>query len=684
MINNPSVNKILYGGDYNPEQWSLEERQRDMEMLPKAGIDIVTLNVFSWAKLQPQEDTYDFSDLDRIVDMVSEKGMKICMATSTAAHPAWMAKRYPDILRVDIDGRKHTFGSRHNSCPNSPTYRKYAPLLAKKLAERYGKRENILAWHISNEYGGLCYCDNCKKAWHQWLKNKYQTIENLNEKWNTSFWSHTYYNWDEIQVPSHINERWNNIHTNVQSQTIDYYRFNTEGIVNMYRMEADAIHSVLPDAKITTNLMSTYPELDYNKFAPYMDFISWDNYPFPQDSYTNTAFKHEVMRGLKPEKPFCLMESTPGVTNWQPYNSLKKPGFMRLLSYQAIAHGADTVMFFQMRRSRGCCEKFHGAVIDHYPSTETRVFKETAALGKELYALSDKFLNSIQQAETAILFDWNCMWGVMFSSGPSVDFKYTDEVYKYYDAFCKQNIPVDVISPDKDFSKYKVIIAPALYMVSHENAEKIKNFTENGGTFLTTVMSGMTDENDLVTALGYPGELRKVCGIWAEETDALLPGKSNSFVFKNELSENLKGRSEQAVILCDVIHAEGAEVIATYGSDFYKGTPVITKNSFGKGKAWYVGSCFKNESEILPELILEIAKEAGVNQILPYTKNIEATERVNTEGKRFVFILNEGNENSRINIPFGGTELLTGKSLEKNSSVELKPFDVLIVEKNSL
>jgi len=678
MINDPKVKKVLYGGDYNPEQWSIEERNRDMELLPQAGIDTVTLNVFSWAKLQPSEEVYDFSDLDRIVDMVSQKGMNICMATSTAAHPAWMARKYPDILRTDIDGRKHNFGSRHNSCPNSPTYKKYAPLLAKKLAERYGNRSNILAWHISNEYGGLCYCDNCKKAWRQWLKNKYKTIENLNEKWNTAFWSHTYYDWEDIQIPSHISERWNYDRTNMQIQTIDYYRFNTEGIVNMYRMEVDAIHSVLPDAKVTTNLMSTYPELDYNKFAPYMDFISWENYPSPNDSYTRVAFNHEVMRGLKRDKPFCLMEQTPSVTNWQPYNSLKRPGVMRLMSYQAVAHGADTVLFFQMRRSRGCCEKFHGAVIDHYPSAETRVFRETAALGKELKLLSDKFIGSLEKTEAAILFDWNCMWGVMFSSGPSVDFKYTDEVYKYYDAFCKQNIPVDVISPDQSLDKYKVVIAPALYMISKENAEKIQRFVQNGGTFLTTVMSGMTDENDLVTDKGYPGELRKVCGIWAEETDALLPGKPNSVVIKDGA---LKGEYP-AVILADIIHPDTAETIAVYGSDFYQGTPVITKNSFGQGKAWYVGTCADRDNGLLEKLILSITDEAGIKPVLPSVKDIEVTQRVSSDGKKFIFILNQGTEDKKINIPFEAEELLTSASVKAGDDLMIKAKDVLILCRN--
>ena len=422
MINAKTVKKIPFGGDYNPEQWDEETRKNDMKMLPQADIDILTLNVFSWAKLQPSEEEYDFSDLDRIMDMAEDAGMNVCLATATATHPAWMARKYPDVLRVDLDGRKRKFGARQNSCPNSPTYRKYSVLLAKKIAERYGKRKSVLAFHISNEYGGLCYCENCEKAFRLWLKNKYKTIQKLNEAWNSSFWGHTYYDWEDIQVPMNTSERWPVNRTSCQIQTIDYYRFQSDSLLECYRLEADVLKSVSPQIPVTTNLMGTYPELDYHKWAPYMDFISWDNYPSPDDPYTRVALNHEVMRGCKREIPFALMEQTPSVTNWQPYNSLKRPGVMRLQSYQAIAHGADTVMFFQMHRSRGCCEKFHGAVIDHYARTDTRVFRETAQLGSELKKLGAKFLGSVQKPQVAVLFDWNCMWGITFSAGPSVDF----------------------------------------------------------------------------------------------------------------------------------------------------------------------------------------------------------------------------------------------------------------------
>lgn len=679
MIGNSSIKKILFGGDYNPEQWDAENRKIEMELLLKAGVDIVTLNVFSWARIQPSEDEYDFSDLDSIVEMVSRRGMKICMATATAAHPAWMAKRHPDILRVDIDGRKHLFGARHNSCPTSPTYRKYAPRLAKKIAERYGANKNVVAWHISNEYGGLCYCENCAAAFRAWLSKKYGSLENLNRAWNTAFWGHTYYDWNEIQVSSNLSEEWGGCHTTCQIQTIDYHRFQSDMLLECFCLERDAIFEVTREIPVTTNMMGTYPELDYHIWAKEMDFVSWDNYPSPDAPYTRAAFNHEVMRGCKLEKPFCLMEQTPSVTNWQPYNSLKRPGVMRLWSYQALAHGSDTVMFFQMRRSRGCCEKLHGAIIDHYPSSETRVFKEASALGAELNKIGGAFLGSLQKNKVAVIFDWNSQWGVTYSAGPSVDFKYADEVFKYYDALARMNIGVDVIAPEESLASYDIVFAPALYMVSDDFAARAEKFVAEGGIFLVTTMSGLADENDLITTEGYPGKLRRLCGIWAEETDALLPNQKNSFVIKDGA---LKGECE-ATILCDIVHAEGAQVVATYGSDFYAGTPCVTKNKFGKGEAWYVASCFGERSPLLQKIVLHLAQQKGIEQIAAPVEGVEITKRVRLDGTQFVFALNHSALQKEIALVFNGIDIISQKEIHAGENLLLEANGVAIIKMNS-
>lgn len=669
MINDERIKKVLYGGDYNPEQWPEEIWEEDMRLFALAGIDIVTLNVFSWAALQPDENTYHFEKLDRIMDLVEANGLKVCMATSTAAHPAWMAKKYPDILRTEFNGMKRKFGSRHNSCQNSPTYRKYSALLAKKLAERYGKRKSIVAWHICNEYGGECYCENCEKAFRIWLQKKYGTIENLNRAWNTAFWGHTFYDWDEIVLPNLLSEHFEENKTTFQGISLDYRRFNSEGMLDCFKAEYDAVKSVVPDAKITTNLMGFYKPLDYQMWARSMDFISWDNYPANEDPYSRIAMSHDLMRGIKGGQPFALMEQTPSVSNWLAYNALKRPGVMRLWSYQAMAHGADTVMFFQMRRSIGACEKYHGAVIDHAGTENTRVFREIAALGGELKKLGDKTLGAVCRAKAAIFVDWDNWWAIEYSAGPSSDLRYLDEVFLYYRALEEQNYAVDIIGTEDGLNQYDVVIAPILYMTKGDYDQKIRSFVREGGTFITTFFSGFVDEHDLVITGGYPGRLRDILGIWVEEADALPADHANSFRYQ--------GKEYPAKLLCDIMHLEGAEDLARYQEDFYAGTPVITVNQLGKGKAYYVGT--RSSQEFYREFLKECLAEKGIFPVLHAPEGVEATLRY--KGNRsLLFVLNHNDTEADFVMEEDRTDLLTGECHKAGCRIAMKPKDVMILE----
>ncbi|MCR5321115.1 MAG: beta-galactosidase [Lachnospiraceae bacterium] len=670
------VKKLPYGGDYNPEQWPEEIWDEDMALFAKAGIDTVTLNVFSWAAIQPSETEYDFSKLDKIVNLVTEHGMQIILATSTGAHPAWMAHRYPDILRVDYAGRKHKFGGRHNSCPNSPTYHKYAPLLAEKLAEHYKDQKNIIAFHISNEYGGDCYCENCEKGFRKWLKEKYGSIEAVNKAWNTTFWGHTFYDFEEIVAPNLLSEEgeWGGrCHTMFQGISLDYRRYMSDAMLDMYKMERDAIRKIVPKAAITTNLMGFYKPLDYRKWAKEMDFVSWDNYPSPTDPVEITAMCHDLMRGIKDGGSFALMEQTPSVTNWLPYNALKRPGVLRLWSYQAVAHGADSVLFFQMRRSIGACEKYHGAIIDHCGHGDTRVFREASALGEELKKLGEATMTMETKAKVAVLFDWNNWWATEYSAGPSQDLNYKEQVSKYYASLRKKNIDVDIVFPDSDLTGYQVVIAPVLYMVETGLDERIRAFVEKGGIFVTGFFSGYVQENDLVVTGGYPGKLRDILGIWVEETDAFPQDACNHFSYH--------GKVYPAKLLCDLIHLEGAVALDDkgYQEDFYQGMPVVTKNEFGQGKAYYVAT---DSDEAFRDVFLEdILAEAGIRPLLETSKEIEVTSRENETGILY-YVLNHGEKAGNFDLPIDGEELLTGETLTAGKyQIEAKDVKVIRVLK---
>lgn len=686
MIESRKVNTILYGGDYNPEQWQEDIWEEDMRLFRQAHISVVTLNVFSWAALQPDEDTYDFTKLDRIMETVRANGLKVCLATSTAAHPAWMARRHPDILRTDANGIRRKFGSRHNSCPNSPTYRRYAAALAGKLAERYRDYDNIVAWHVSNEFGGECYCENCERAFRVWLKEKYKTVEELNRVWNTSFWGHTFYDWEDVVLPDLRSEefQWNGkLRTNFQGISLDYRRFNSDSLLACFVLEREEIRKYTPQIPVTTNLMGCYPSLDYRRWGEEMDFISWDSYPNFEEEFSRNAFCHDLMRGLKQGKPFALMEQTPSVSNWHEYCALKRPGVMRLLSYQALAHGSDTVMFFQMRRSIGACEKYHGAVIDHAGTGQTRVFREAAALGRELEALGGLTLGARTKARTAIVFDWDNWWATGLSAGPSEAVSYTDEVYHYYRALQELYIPADIVGVDDELAGYALVIAPMLYMCKEGFDEKIREFVRAGGTFLTTYFSGYVEEHDLVVTGGYPGRLRDILGIWVEESDALpIHGEDSGHSF------SYQGQSYPAEVLCDLLHLEGAESLGVYENDFYAGMPAVTRNSFGGGAAYYMAT--RSNRLFYKGFLKRILEECGIEPLveeIPKKEEdkaagslaVEAALRENANGS-FLFLLNHGDEEESVRLKRPGRDLLGGGGYEEGSTVSLAPKAVALLQ----
>ncbi|HWG84782.1 MAG TPA: beta-galactosidase, partial [Deinococcales bacterium] len=535
----PGFGKVAYGGDWNPEQWERAVWDEDLRLFREAGIDLLSINIFTWTLLQPDEERLDFALLDELMDLLQANGMRACLGTGTAAHPAWMARRYPDILRVDFQGRERKYGGRHNSCPSSPTYRRFAPRLAGALAERYGTHPALALWHVSNEFNGACYCERCEERFREWLRERYGSLDALNHAWNTRFWSQTLTGWDEVVAPNALSVGRDERTTVVQGLTLDYMRFNSDNLLSAYRLEVEAIRAHHPEAVVTTNLMGAYRGLDYRRWAPHLDVIAWDSYPAPDAPPSRTAMQHDLMRGLKGGMPYLLMEQTPSQQNWQPYNSLKRPGVMRLQSYQAVAHGADSVMFFQMRRSAGGCEKFHGAVIEHHGRSDTRVFREVSALGAELRALGNAVTGKRVTARAAVWFDWECWWASENSSGPSVALDYVHEVWKHYDALHSLGVQVDLVGPGSDLGGYALLAAPVLYLLHLGDDEALRAFVSGGGTLVTTFLSGVADPSDRVFPGGPPGPLREPLGLWVEELDALPPEQSNRIV----LGEPLGGLS---------------------------------------------------------------------------------------------------------------------------------------------
>jgi beta-galactosidase len=661
---NPRAPFIWHGGDYNPEQWPPAVWDEDIRLMQQSHYTVPTVGVFSWVQLQPDEEHFTFEWLDTILDKLAASGRFVCLATPTAAQPAWMSQQYPDVLRADNTGRRRHHGNRVNFCPTSPNYRYFAQQIAGRLAERYFAHPALVAWHISNEYGGACYCETCAKEFRSWLQQRYESLDALNACYWSAFWGHTYTSWDQIEPPYADGER------AIHGLNIDYRRFQSEMMLHCFQLERDAIRVFSPDVPITTNLMGTYFDLDYRSWAKEMNVVSWDNYPRPNDSPANIAFQHDLNRGLRDGQPFMLMEQTPSSQNWQAINALKRPGVLRLWSYQAVAHGADTVMYFQWRRGRGGVEKMHGAVVEHAGRTDARVFQEVTTLGAELERLGDKTLGATTPARVALLFDWNNWWGLQDAVGPVREKEYVPVLRQHYAAFWNRNVSVDIVFSDSDLSRYSIVVAPMLYMVRPGVAERIEAFVEQGGTFVATYLSGLVDEHDLAFENGYPGPLKRVLGIWNEEIDALYPDESNQIVMSDQSDTYTCGR------LSEIIHCEGAEALATYGTDFYAGQPVVTRNSFGKGSAYYIAS--EPEERFLHDFYARLLAEQQVQSVLETPAGVEVTRR-DTEQDTLLFLLNHNAESVQITLPAGQGyhDLLTDKTVA--DTLQLAARDVAIL-----
>lgn len=664
------LSRFLYGGDYNPEQWPEDTWANDIQVFKQAHLNSATINVFSWALLEQREGEYDFSKLDKIVKELSDANFDIVLATATAAMPAWMFKKYPDVARVDYQGRRHVFGQRHNFCSNSKNYQVLASKLVKKIVSRYYKNPHIKVWHVNNEYGGNCYCDNCQNTFRDWLKYKYKNLETLNKAWNMNVWGHRIYDWDEIVVPNELGDAWGagGTETIVSALSLDYLRFQSESLLKLFKMEKAIIKKYDPVALVTTNFHALPNKLlDYQKWAKEQDIISYDSYPSYNMPTYQSAFLYDLMRSLK-HQPFMLMESTPAQVNWQPYSPLKRPGQMAATELQAVAHGADTVQFFQLKQAIGGSEKFHSAVISHSQRTDTRVFKEVTELGEKLEKTGSTILGSKTKAKVGIVFDWNNFWSYEYIDGITQDLDYVESILDYYKQFYKRNIPTDIISVDDDFSQYDLVVAPVLYMIKSGLAEKIDQYVKRGGNFVASYLSGIVNENDSVYLGGYPGPLKDVLGIWVEESDAVIPGQ--------KITVSLDSNNYQANLICDLLHLEGAHALGNYNSEFYKETPAVSENKWGKGTSWYIGTQLDEAG--LSKIFDHLISIVNIKSLVETKTDLEITKRVTKSGKELYFVLNMSNDTKDLPSEFDAYKnLFTDKSANK----KMKAWEVQLLSK---
>jgi beta-galactosidase len=676
------LSRLWHGGDYNPDQWPESVWNDDLAAMQASGVTVVSLGIFSWAQLEPRDGEFAFDWLDRIMDRLAKAGIDVCLATPSAAHPRWLTRKHPEVQRVDEQRRRQPHGGRQRMCPSSPLFRQYLGRIEEALAKRYAGHPALKLWHISNEYGGGCWCDLCAARFRDWLKARYGDLDTLNRQWWGTFWSQAFGSWEEIEPP------WAHVRTAWQGLRLDWRRFQSATILDLFRSEIASVRRHTPGLPVTTNLMGFYPGLDYAQVADLCDVVAWDSYPEPAGDPYAPSTAHAYMRGLKGNRPWLLMESSPSATNWQQTAPLKPPGRLALWSWQAVAQGSDSVMYFQWRRSRGAGEKFHGAVIEHSGSTDTRVFREVSALGANLARLSPRIIGTrVARARVGILHDQENRWALELTEGPGRDLDVLGVIHDVHRGLLSRNIAADIVRVDGDWSQYDILVAPMLYLVRSgafprqaspeelygriDVASRLDEFVRHGGDLVGTWMTGIVNESDLVDEGGYPGRLKSLFGILVEEIDHLA-GRSL------RIDATLPGlpTTGSGHRYADQIRLAGAEAIATYGESWYAGTPCATRHRHGSGTAWYLGTDPGRDG--WADWMQAICATRAIGPLLPPCPQVEAVERTG-DGRRLVFLLNHGTAPATQELgALHGTDLLTGAACA--GSVALPGYGVRVID----
>ena len=666
---------ILHGGDYNPEQWldRTDILQEDIRLMKLAGVNNVSLGIFSWAFLEPKEGEYRFDYMEDIINRLYENGIYVNLATPTGAMPNWLTNKYPEVLQTNEYGVRNLPGKRHNFCYSSPVMREKTRQINRELSKRFGKHPGVIMWHISNEYGnnfrdGSCHCEYCQKEFRQWLKEKYKTLDALNHAWWSAFWSHTYTDWEQIHSPSPNGE------DQLHGMNLDWRRFVSSKLQEFCREEIKAVREY-SDLPTTVNMLLYYPDLDYDRWSHEVDVISWDSYPSWHTKEDEVpiavwaAFMHNQMRSFH-KKPFLLMESTPSLVNWAEENNVKRPGMNYLSSMQAIAHGSNSVLYFQWRKSRGSSEKFHGAVVDHDGSEENRVFKEVAWIGNDLKIISDKVLGTCNKAKVAIIMDWENWWAMSDAQAITKKLDYPEELQKYYRAFWEMGIEVDVISMDRNLEDYQLVVAPVLYMYKKEYITKVEEYVRKGGNYVATYWSGMVDERDLCFLGENP--LEQVLGLSVNEIDVGNEFFPNSFLYDEK--EYIAGT------LREVITLKTAKALSVYLQDYNANTPAVAENLYGKGKAYYIA--VQPDIDFLRNFMNQVAKEADVepniHDPLPYGVTVSKRSGMGKDADVY-FLQNFNRTQIKMHINDTYSDLVTGE--EVKGDILLQPYQCIIMNK---
>ncbi|MBM4464490.1 MAG: beta-galactosidase [Chloroflexi bacterium] len=667
---------FYFGVDYYPEHWPEERWPEDARLMAEAGFNVVRLAEFAWSRMEPKQGQYDFDWLDRAIDILTSHDIRVVLGTPTASPPPWLMARHPDSFRVREDGQRVTFGNRREYCPNNLVYREYTHRIVTRMAEHYADHPAVIGWQIDNEFGDRCYCPVCARAFQDWLRRRYGSLDELNEKWGTIFWSHVYTDWDQIPLPLETGGSPN------PGLALDFFRFSSDSYVAYQQMQVDILREKCPEHFVTHNFHGFHYEgLNYFDLARDLDFVAWDNYQRTgwllqaQVDPSYAALAHDAMRGLKRQN-FWVMEQQAGQGGWEMVSVAPRPGELRLWAYQAIAHGADAVLFFRWRTARFGTEQYWHGLLDHDGHAGRR-YQEIKRMGAEIKTIGERLVGSSVKPSVAMILSYDSRFAFQIQAN-NPGFSYPNHFHQVYRALHRRHVLVDVVAPTADLSSYQLVVAPALHVLPDAVAGNLKRFVAAGGVLVVTPRSGVKDEANAVVNQRLPGLLAELCGVEVEEYDSLGADMYNEVEFT--LPELASHSPVAAKVWCDVLQPHGTTAIARYTQDYYAGKPAITLNRFGQGQVVYVGTV--GDARLYEALVGWLLNLAGVQEILAVPRGVEVTER--WQGDRLLFVLNHAEREQEVTLDGRYVDLLDGSAvLEGRAAVAPRDVLILLDEENA-
>jgi beta-galactosidase len=660
---------MYIGVDYYPEHWPRERWETDIKLMKEAGFNVVRLAEFAWIDMEPQEGQFEFGWLDDAIKLLARYDINVILGTPSAVMPAWLARKYPEALRMKTDGTRVVWGGRKNNCYSNRDYRLLSQRITRAMAEHFARRPNVIGWQIDNEFGGEeCFCPSCLSRFQLWLQKKYGTLDELNRAWGNHFWGLKFTAWDQITIPDCATDRpW--VMGN-PSACVDWKRFITRQQARFQADQAAIIRELCPDDFITHNFMGLFSSLDYYDMANDLDFVSWDNYPIWSDKPNipyDSSLAADVMRGLK-QKNFMIMEQTAGPCGWESFGRNPWPGEIRKIAYQQLAHGSDGQIWFRWRTCTVGREQYWHGLLGH-DGKPLRRYQEAAQTAKEFRKLEGYLRGTTVVSDVAIVYDYDNLWSLSFQPGFAGN-SLQGAIRRYYAAIMRAGVNTDIVNRQADLSKYKLVLTPDLSIMPDETAHKLDAYVKGGGILLADCRTGIKDEFNLCHERTLPGLLSEPLGITIEEYSSL--GTDSSYRVISD--SGLTGTTIQYV---DWVKPQSAKALAGYVDQWHmQPFAAVTRNDYGKGKGWYVGTVIR-EDDFYDTLIDHLLKDAGIRPAVVPPAGVEASVRQG-QGKRLLFLINHTDEPQSVKVPNDKLELLGDTRTE--GAIELDRFGVAVIE----